>query len=489
MSTTALPLPRTAAPPSPWAALPIVIAGAFMVVLDFFIANVALPSIAADLNAGHAQLEWIVASYGLSVAALLITAGRLGDNHGRRAMYLEGVALFTLASIACGLAPSAEVLIAARIAQGIAGALVMPQVLAIIGTAFHGPDKAKAMGIYSMALGLAAVGGQLIGGVLVETIDWRACFLINVPIGAAALLLAPRFVPESKASERKPLDLVGVALISAAVVAVVLPLIEGRAEGWPLLTWLSFAAALVLLDLFVLHVRRAPAPVLDPALLANSAFSAGLVAQLLLWCGQAAFFVYLALYLQPGEGLSPLDAGLVFTIVAVTYVMTSAAAPRLTERLGRAVPLAGGLTLASGHGTVALTAGGSIAALAPGLALVGACMGLCLTSLNFLAVEMFDAERAGSASGVLATVQELGNALGVAITGVIFFGALGAGHVDAFAVSAVQLAAVGLGVAALTRMLPRRGHDPARVREVIAATARRGTPPAAPAAPTAAGRR
>jgi predicted MFS family arabinose efflux permease len=293
--------------------------------------------------------------------------------------------------------------------------------------------------------------------VLVETIDWRACFLINVPIGVAALLLAPKLVPESRATERTPLDLVGVVLVSAAVVAVVVPLIEGRAQGWPLWTWLSFAAALVLLDLFVLHVRRATAPLLDLSLLGNRAFTAGLVAQLLFWCGQAAFFVYLALYLQPGRGLSPIEAGLVFTIVAVTYVMTSAAAPGLTERRGRTVPLVGGLALAAGHGTLALTAGGSLVALAPGLALVGAGMGLCFTALNLLAVEQFDDERAGSASGLLATVQELGNALGVAITGVIFFGALSAGHADAFTLSVIQLAAVGLGVAALTRLLPRRG--------------------------------
>lgn len=452
MTTTTLPL-RAA---SPWAALPLVIAGTFMVVLDFFIVNVAIPSITADLGASTRQLEWVVAAYGLSVAAFLITAGRLGDNLGRRKLYLEGIALFTLASVACGLAPSAELLIAARIAQGVAGALVMPQVLAIIGTAFTGPDRAKAMGIYSMALGVAALGGQLIGGVLVETLDWRACFLSNVPVGLAVLVLTPRLVPESRADTPKRLDLVGVALISAAVVAVVLPLIEGRAEGWPLWTWLSFGAAIVLLELFVWHCRRAPAPLLDLRLFANRAFSAGLGAQTLFWCGQAAFFVYLALDLQPGRGLTALEAGLVFTIVAVTYVATSAIAPRLTERHGRLVPLEGGLLLAAGHGALALAADDAILALLPGLALVGAGMGLCLTSLTFLGVEQFDAQRAGSASGVMTTVQELGNALGVAVAGVVFFGVLSDGHAEAFRATEVQLACVGLGVAALTALLPRR---------------------------------
>ena len=212
----ALPAPRVAT--APWAALPVIVAGAFMVVLDFFIVNVALPSMASDLAASSSSLEWIVASYGLSVAAFLITAGRLGDNLGRRRMYAGGVALFTIASIGCGVAPTASVLIGARVLQGVAGALVMPQVLAIIGVSFHGADRVKATGIYSMALGLAAVGGQLIGGALVHAdvagLGWRACFFINVPIGVAALVAVPRVVPESRTAVPTKLDLVGVALVS-----------------------------------------------------------------------------------------------------------------------------------------------------------------------------------------------------------------------------------------------------------------------------------
>ena len=174
-----------------WAALPVLLAGAFMVVLDFFIVNVALPSIATDLGAGDSSLEWVVAGYGLTFAAFLITAGRLGDDLGRRRVYAIGLALFTVASAACGLAPSPTTLVLARIAQGVAGAVVMPQVLAIIGVTYRGPDYVRAMSLYGMALGLAAVGGQVIGGALVETdvagLGWRSCFLINVPIGLVAL--------------------------------------------------------------------------------------------------------------------------------------------------------------------------------------------------------------------------------------------------------------------------------------------------------------
>jgi MFS family permease len=247
----------SAAPP--WAALPVIIAGALMVVLDFFIVNVALPSIAADLDAHPAELEWIVASYAILETILLVTCGKLGDRLGRRRMYLIGVALFTLASLACAVAPSAGTLIAGRIAQGIAGAMLMPQVLAIIGVAFEGAARVKALAIYSMAMGLAAVAAQLVGGALIELdvagLGWRTCFLINVPIGLAALVAAPRLVPESRAPSPGRVDLAGVVLLTLALTAVVMPLIEGREHGWPTWTWVSLGAAGVLLAAF-LHRQR-----------------------------------------------------------------------------------------------------------------------------------------------------------------------------------------------------------------------------------------
>ena len=220
-----------------WAPLPVLLAGAFMVVLDFFIVNVALPAIATDLHAGESSLEWVVAGYGLAFAAFLITAGRLGDEHGRRRVYAIGLALFTVASLACGLAPSPTALVVARVAQGLAGAVVMPQVLSILGVTYTGPDHVRALSAYGVALGLAAVGGQVIGGALVQTdvlgLGWRGCFLINVPIGLAALALTPRLVPESRAPRRTGLDATGAALLALGLVAVLLPLIEGRQHGWP----------------------------------------------------------------------------------------------------------------------------------------------------------------------------------------------------------------------------------------------------------------
>jgi MFS family permease len=225
---------------SPWNALPALLAGAVMVVLDFFIVNVALPSIATDLHAPATSLIWVVAGYGVGFGAFLILSGRAGDRFGRRRVYVTGLLLFTLASAACGFAPNSAVLIAARCIQGAAGAVVMPQVLAIVGVSFRGEAYARALSIYGMALGLAAIGGQVIGGALVQAdvagLGWRACFLINVPIGIAALAAAPRVIPESRAAGAGRLDLGGAALLAGALVAILVPLVEGQSHGWPLWT-------------------------------------------------------------------------------------------------------------------------------------------------------------------------------------------------------------------------------------------------------------
>ncbi len=452
-----------------WAALAVVLTGTFMVVLDFFIVNVAMPAMQSDLHAGTGAIEWVVAGYGLTFATFLITAGRLGDQLGRRRMFSLGLALFTLASAACGLAPSPAVLVVARLVQGLAAALLSPQVLSIIGVVYSGPDRVRAISIYGIVLGLAAVGGQLIGGVLVQAdiagLGWRSCFLINVPIGLVGLAVAARAVPESRAEGAHRLDLVGTALITLGLVDIVLPLVEGRQHGWPAWTWLCLGAAPITLGLFAVHQRRLSrrggAPLLDPALFRERAFSAGLVTQLVFFSSMASYFLVLALYLQQGRGLDALQAGLVFTILAAAYLVASAYAPGLTPRLGRRLPALGGLLLAAGHGLLALSVadigvGGSVALLVPGMLLEGAGMGLVITPLTSTVLGSLEPQNAGAAAGALSTMQQVGNALGVAVTGVIFFGALDGGFGHAFEVSLVQLAVLGAAVTALTWLLPRR---------------------------------
>lgn len=259
------------APARRWLALPVLLAGTFVMVLDFFIVNVALPSIQAELRVRGSTIEWVVAGYGLTFAIFLITAGRAGDQFGQRRLLLSGFALFTLASAACGLAPDAGVLIGARLLQGMAAAMISPSVLSLIGVIYTGADRVRAVGVYALVMGIAAAGGQLIGGALMQAdiagLGWRMVFLINLPVGLAALGLAPRLIPESRAVEPKPLDLVGLALVTVALTVLVVPLIEGPALGWPAWSVLCLAAAPVLLVGFAAHQvwigGRGVAPLLD----------------------------------------------------------------------------------------------------------------------------------------------------------------------------------------------------------------------------------
>ncbi|HMG65097.1 MAG TPA: MFS transporter, partial [Streptosporangiaceae bacterium] len=411
-------------PASRHSPLPVLMCGTFMIVLDFFIVNVALPSMQADLHASASAIEWVVAGYGLTCAVLLIAAGRLGDLYGRRLAFAAGLAVFVVASAACGFAPSAGVLIAARIVQGIGAALVSPNVLSIIGVAFPGPARVRAITIYGLVLGLAAAGGQLIGGVLIQAdflgLAWRTVFLINVPVGLVALALTWRQVPESRAGQPaavpggRRLDVTGMILITLGLSALVLPLIEGVNLHWPAWTWASLAAAPVLLAAFAAHelrqARRGRAALLDLALLRQRALAAGLATQLVFWCGQASLFLVLALYLQAGRGLDPLQAGLVFSIMAGAYLIASLRAPALTVRYGRSLAAAGALILAAGHGALLLViaglgVGGSVLWLAPGLLLVGGGMGLCLTALNTSVLAHATPQTAGAISGAVSTTQ------------------------------------------------------------------------------------
>jgi EmrB/QacA subfamily drug resistance transporter len=440
--------------------------GTFMFVLDFFIVNVALPSIQQDLRAGEGAIEWIVAGYAVSTAVLLVTGGRLGDQFGRRRVFAAGLALFVLTSAACALAPDPAVLVAARVAQGVGAALMAPNILSILGVVYSGPARVRAISVYGMVMGLAAVSGQLIGGVLIRAdlggLGWRTIFWINVPLGVAALLASPRLVPESRASQRSRFDLAGVALITACLVAVVLPLVDGRQAGWPAWSWIALGASVPLAIAFAAHQRRTAArggvPLLDPRMFASWPLRAGLITQTAFWCQQAASYLVIGLYLQQGRGLSPLAAGAVFAVLAAGYLLTSFRAPALTVRFGRSVIAAGAVLAAAGDGALYLAAGhgGPVAWLFPGLVLLGAGQGLCITPLTTTVLSHAGPASAGSVAGALSTAQQVGNSIGVAVTGVLFFGAVSHGYDLAFERSVLQMGALLLVVAALTRLMPGR---------------------------------
>ena len=463
-ATRTLPSSVQSRPGRSWSALAVLMTGTFMFVLDFFIVNVALPSIQQSLRAGEGAIEWIVAGYAISTAVLLVTGGRLGDQFGRRRMFAVGMAVFVLTSAACALAPDPAVLVAARVLQGVGAALMAPNILSILGVVYSGPARVRAISVYGMVMGLAAVSGQLIGGVLIRAdlggLGWRAIFWINVPLGVAALLASPRLVPESRASQGSRFDLAGVALITACLVAVVLPLVDGRQEGWPAWSWIALGAAVPLGIAFAAHQRRKASrggvPLLSPRVFASWPLRAGLITQTAFWCQQAASYLVIGLYLQQGRGLSPLAAGAVFAVLAAGYLMTSFRAPALTIRFGRRVIAAGAVLGAAGDGALYLAAGhgGPVAWLFPGLVLLGAGQGLCITPLTTTVLSHADPASAGSVSGALSTAQQVGNSIGVAVTGVLFFGAVDRGYGLAFERSVLQMGALLLVVAALTRLMP-----------------------------------
>jgi len=451
-----------------WAPLAVILCGTFVYVLDFFVVNVALPDIQRSLGASPAAIEWVVAGYGLTAAAFLVCGGRLGDHFGRRRVFCTGIALFTITSALCAVAPGSAFLVAARLAQGMAAAIMAPNVLSILGTTYTGKDRVRAISVYGMVMGVAAVGGQLLGGLLIDAnvagLGWRAIFWVNVPVGVAALIAAPRLIPRVPRSGGGRLDVVGAALLTAALVAIVLPLLDGRQQGWPAWSWACLAVGPVLLAAFAAHLRRTKnrggQPLLDPGIFAVRAFRSGLTCQVLFWSQQAAGYLLLALYLQQGRGLSPLESGGVFAVLAAGYLLTSFRAPGLTIRFGRRVIAIGALTGAAGDLLMVLAvlrwgAAGPVAALFPGLFLLGAGQGLCITPLTTTVLSHADAGRAGSVSGALSTAQQVGNAIGVAVIGVVFYGLLHRGYAAAYEWSVVLMACLLLAAAALAFAIPR----------------------------------
>lgn len=478
MSSTTLTSPpasaaRRRAAPS-WLAMAVVLTGTFIVTLDFFIVNVAIPATQADLGASAGAMQLVIAAYGIALAAGLILGGRLGDLAGRRRVFSLGLALFTLSSAVCGAAPSAGILIAGRVVQGAAAALMTPQALSIIGITYDGEARVRAFAVYGLVMGLAAACGQLVGGLLIHVdllgLDWRSCYLVNVPIGLVALALAPYAIAESRAEGATRLDLTGALLATLALVAVVLPLVLGREHGWPLWTWLSLAAAVPLLAAFASSQRRLAArggdPLVDPALFRERAFTVGLLATILFYTGMGSFFLVLALYLQQGQGLDALGSGLVFTPLAVGYLAASIAAQPLSGRLGRQLLALGGITRAVALAGLLLTVaavgtGGDVALLLPALVLDGVGMGLLTAPLIATVLADMQPRHAGAASGVLSTAQQVGNALGIALVGALFYGALGttptpADVTHAFELALVAIAALALAVAVLVQALPGR---------------------------------
>ncbi|MCS0638196.1 MFS transporter [Streptomyces sp. LP05-1] len=443
-----------------------VLLGAALPLIDFFIVNVALPTIEQDLAAGAAVLELVVTGYGVAYAVLLVLGGRLGDLFGRRRLFLAGMAAFGVTSLACGLAPDAWTLVGARVAQGAAAALMLPQVLATIQATTSGPRRARALSLYGATAGLSMVAGQVLGGVLlaadVAGTGWRAIFLVNVPVALAGLVLGARTVPDTRAERPAPVDVPGTLLLGVALVTLLAPLTEGRATGWPLWTWLALAAFPFAAGAFWWVERRADrrggVPLVPPSLLRLVTLRRGLVLTVPFSIGVGGFLFVVAVALQQGLGMGALAAGGAMVPMALAFFAASLAGPRLIRRYGSRVVAAGALTQGLGLLLLMLTVRGrwpelGAAELLPALALTGLGQGFQLPVVIRIVLSEVPADRAGVGSGVLVTTQQAALALGVATLGSLFLGlSATAGLRDALVVTL----ATQLGLVVLTVLLGLR---------------------------------
>ncbi|MEU6505066.1 MFS transporter [Streptomyces sp. NPDC046942] len=424
----------TAAPPALGGlGLFTVLLAAALPLIDFFIVNVALPTIGRDLAASEAVLELVVAGYGVAYAVLLVLGGRLGDLFGRRRLFLGGMAAFGLTSLACGVAPDAWTLVAARIAQGASAAAMLPQVLATIQATTSGARRAKAMSLYGATAGLAMVAGQILGGVLVAAdiagTGWRSVLLVNVPVVVVGYVLALRVVPETRSQRPEPVDGPGTVLLAVSLLTLLAPLTEGRAAGWPLWTWLSLAAFPFAAGAFWAVERRADragrTPLVPPSLLALVSLRRGLVLILPFSIGFSGFMFVIALALQQGARLGPVPAGLALAPMAVAFLFVSLAGPRLIARHGTRVITAGSAVQGVGVLLIVLTVWRDwphlgFVSLLPGVAVAGAGQALQLPNVMRIVLSEVPSARAGVGSGVMVTTQQSSLALGVATLGTLF---------------------------------------------------------------------
>jgi len=452
-----------------WAAALVMMVAALMDLIDVTIVNVALPTIRRDLHASGPQLEWVVSAYLLAFAVTLITAGRLGDLFGRKKLFLAGVAGFGLASLACALAPNAGVLITARAVQGAAAAVMVPQVLATYRAIFTGKERGAVFGMYGAAGGMASALGLLLGGVLVSANlfgwHWRAVFAVNIPIAAATLIASALIVPETRQAWAQRPDYRGLGLLCAGLVAIVYPLLEGQALGWPAWTFVLIAAGVALVAALAIAgprlTPRGAAPILPSGLLARPVFTAGIAVQLLFFLGLQGLFVVLGLWLQAGFGYSPIKAGATAATFSLGAAITAGLSVPLATRLGRYILFTGGLIVAAGTYGLLLAAqhashGVSPWQLTPGLIVAGAGLGLLVVPLANVVLAAVPTGLAGGASGVFATAQQLGGAVGVALIGTVFFPRIATeGFTGAFQASMPLAIGAFLGCALLSLALPR----------------------------------
>ncbi|MBY8879425.1 MFS transporter [Actinacidiphila acidipaludis] len=466
-----------------WPALAVCLAAGFMTLLDVSIVNVAVPSIRTGLDASQGALQWVLSGYALMCGLLLVPAGRLGDVRSRRAVFLTGLALFTAMSALAGAAQNESWLVAARLVQGVAGGVLVPQVSGFIQQMFRGPERGRAFGLLGATIGVSTALGPLLGGLLIEAFGpqegWRWVFYVNLPIGLVALPLAHRLLPGPAPREggrrRSDLDPVGVVLLGSGTAVLLLPFMEQEEWHGPQ-KWLLVPLALLVLAVFTAwerHYARERDPLVDLRLFRQRSYGLGVLLSLLYFAGFTSVFFILTLYLQNGLHYSALLAGLSIIPFALGSVATAAVGGRIVGRLGRPLVATGLTTVLVGLlGTalaVQLDPGRSVGwATAAPLLLAGLGSGLVVAPNQTLTLHEVPVARAGSAGGVLQTAQRIGSAAGIAAVGSVFFDGVGtarpdwAGGFQLGLFTAIGLAALAL-VVALTDIRGTRAPEPVAV--------------------------
>ncbi|MFC9768697.1 MFS transporter [Rhodococcus jostii] len=456
--------PRAAADAGRWRALAVTQFAAFMILLDVSIVNVALPSIEHGLAVAPQTAQWVVSGYTLSLGLTLVSAGRLGDSLGRRRMFLVALTAFVVTSALTGAAPTAGLLIAARLLQGVAGGMLIPQNSGLIQELFRGAERGRAFGVLGATIGLATAAGPVIGGLILSLVSgadaWRWVFYVNVPIGLVALVLAARLVPARTGGGGRGthLDLIGSLLLGGAILSLLVPVVEADSAGLSRLSWLWGAAAL-LLTVFgwweMRTVARGRQPLLDPRLLRTSGYASGTAIALVYFVGFTGIWLVLALYFQEGLGYSPLRSGLTVTPFAIGVAVSAVIAGRLVSRFGRWVTLCGLTATVLGLIATALvlrdaTGDPPVWAIVGPLLVAGLGGGMVTSPNMTLTLQHVPVRMAGAAGGAVQTAQRIGAAIGTAALTATFYHALIlGGHDYASAVSDALLTASGCMLLAL----------------------------------------
>jgi EmrB/QacA subfamily drug resistance transporter len=411
--------------------------GTFMALLDITIVNVALPSIRTSLHASATSLVWLVSGYSLAYGLGLIPAGRAGDMFGHKIMFVLGLSIFTLASVACGISQTAAEIVVSRVVQGFGASLFFPAINATIQLSFQGPARSKAFGMLGAVVGVSTAIGPLLGGLIIAVAGpadgWRWVFLVNLFIGAVTVPLAAWQLPKSRSHTARGFDPAGMSLLTAALLLLLIPLVEGEQAGWPTWCWICLAACVVAFTLLgwweVHYDRRGDDVLLKPGLIAQTSFSVGAIFTIVYFAGFSSIFFTLSILWQSGLGHSALITGLVIAPFSLGSLVTSSYSHRLSAALGRNVLVLGCSLQLAGLAAVVLIL--HLTAPSPSgwylvwpLIVSGLGSGMTIAPNQDFVLAAIPRREAGTAAGTLATVQRVGTAVGIAVAGTVLFGTL-----------------------------------------------------------------